>query len=448
MQSKLQLNDLHVELIQEIFLFVISHPQNDLTPRSPSILALPAPYTSNYRSPASPFAISHVCKYWRNIALRFPNLWTHLCVLSPKTSKVVQFVKEWINRAGYLPLYLSFHETTGASLSATKLIIHLFLDNVHRCIHFEMGVQTDLLKLIDSKKLHLQIPCRLEYLSIRTHDPLQRFKTITLLNYFLTSPGLQSVVLSCPVNLRNLPDIAKRWVNLRELSLLMPLSFDQISFALSLCENLDRLVINRPPMRYLAAQEGIILPRLTKLSATLGPRDSLSCFIVPSLTECEVVTVGGLCWNTIGCLFEKSAARPKVLRFLKSRLPEDVHVSKAEERMLLHILRNPFLQDLRNLEVEQYVGLDTLNFLQLPRSHDENPHNGQISQSEGYLCNLEKCSLVLLPTTRILDVWHALDTLCGSRLGADRNKVRNEYLQFSEDTLQLSLSITQPIRHI
>jgi len=50
-------------------------------------LRIPAPYSPNYRSVASPYSISHVSRRWRDIALTTAALWSRLCVVSSVFSR-------------------------------------------------------------------------------------------------------------------------------------------------------------------------------------------------------------------------------------------------------------------------------------------------------------------------------------------------------------------------
>jgi hypothetical protein len=188
------------------------------------------------------------------------------------------------------------------------------------------------------------------------------------------------------------------WVNLRELALLMPLYPEDLPTVLSACQALERLVITRPRR----SNRCITLPRLSYLTVTTGSSDSLNWLTVPSLTDLEIVLVRRVRLGTIAAMTDRSDARLRTLRVKKTKA-KDMRFTKAEERMFLQMLRGDCFAELRELEIEQYVGVETLEFLTLPPITQER-------EGRSNLPCLKKIRLTLFPNSRLLDIRHSLDT--------------------------------------
>ena len=100
---------LPVELLVEIFLYVVAAPPSaEGDAGEPTTLS--APHTPSYRSCASPFSTSHVCRSWRAISLALPRLWSSLRVVCPRTPRVVPLLSLWVHRARSCPLDLSLSQ--------------------------------------------------------------------------------------------------------------------------------------------------------------------------------------------------------------------------------------------------------------------------------------------------------------------------------------------------
>ncbi|KAL1940245.1 hypothetical protein VTO73DRAFT_9197 [Trametes versicolor] len=81
--------------------------------------------------------ITHVCRYWRDVALHTPTLWTHIAVSN------LDAVKTFLKRSQDLPLY-SFIHTTPEALANPKHVFNqvfqAYLTQYGRTYHFKASV--------------------------------------------------------------------------------------------------------------------------------------------------------------------------------------------------------------------------------------------------------------------------------------------------------------------
>jgi hypothetical protein len=422
MSPRIRINDLSRDIIEEIFDLVVLHAQS--TPfnnRTTPPIPIPALHSPRYHSPASPYAISHVCRQWRYIALGYNRLWARLCVVKPRTTGLRYLLQEWMNRAKPFPLHLSLHEIDLLTPFATKAILTLFLNAVHECKSFELNIRSNTLKIFDMNNLRIQKPLHLDHVGIWTNDLSERPKTRSVLEPLFGAPSIRSVIWSNPGPMR-FKKCSKSWVNLRELALLTPLYPEDLPTILGTCQALERLVINRPR----ASCQHITLPELRYLAVTIGSTDSLNWLTAPSLTDLELLLIRRVRLDTIAAMTERSDARLRTLR-VKKKTADDMRYTKTEERSFLKMLGGDCFAELRELEVEQYVGVETIKFLTFPPSTQERRSN---------LPYLQSVQLTFFPNSRLLDIQHNLDALIASRNSACRDYV----YQFSDETLDFSLS--------
>ena len=422
MSSRTYINDLSLDLLQEIFELVVLH--GDQT--APTI----APHSPRYHSPASPYAISHVCQQWRYIALGYSRLWSHLSVVKPRTTALRHLLREWMNRAKQFSLHLSLHEIDTLTPFATRAILSLFLNAAHKCKSFKLHIHSDSLKIFDMNNLRIQQPLlHLEHLTIRTNDHSERPKAKSVLEILFSAPSLRSMTWSNPGPIR-FKKSSKSWTNLCQLSFLTPLYPEDLPTVLSTCQSLEKLVLHRPK----ASCRHITLPRLVFLAVTIASSDSLNWLTAPSLTVLEIVLVRRVRLHIITTMTHRSGAKLRTLR-VKKHMKENTHLTKTEERLFLTMLESDSFTELRELEVEQYVGLRTLKFLTLPP-----PPTTQERRSVN-LPFLNTVRLIFFPKSRILDVRHNLDALLASRISAYQNCIvhdsDNQF--FSNETLQFVL---------
>lgn len=68
---------------------------------------------------AAPLNISHVCRYWRSIALGLPELWT-TAAPSYRRSHIVDALNLWLDRAGTRPMEISFTQVLAMDLACAS----------------------------------------------------------------------------------------------------------------------------------------------------------------------------------------------------------------------------------------------------------------------------------------------------------------------------------------
>ncbi|KAK7048937.1 hypothetical protein R3P38DRAFT_2467342, partial [Favolaschia claudopus] len=58
----------------------------------------------------APMLLAQICRFWRNIALATPALWTAICINSvPRREGFIELCKTWFMSAHSLPLSLTLH---------------------------------------------------------------------------------------------------------------------------------------------------------------------------------------------------------------------------------------------------------------------------------------------------------------------------------------------------
>jgi len=353
------INDLPPEILGEIFVQVTTVDGKDIYFPSKINFALPAPYSPHYRSVASPYSISHVSRRWRDIALDTAALWSRLCVVQPQTKGIVRLLEEWVTRAGSLPLRLSLYEHSYHQPSATVAVLVFFLNAIHRCTSFEMDVKTLAGRHPDYSRIGTREPTvLLQSVSVRIDDtpgstPIYRPFIVTRL---LSSPNLRFVQWHHN-QLLPLPVASHFWSELRELRLETEVNLVDLIYALSYCQNLERLAVFRVDKLQRRCPL-VTLQRLTHLSASSQAIVLFNCLIVSSLTDLEIF-VGGEWWSAVLGMLCKSKVMPRVL---KLRGVDCTHWPEKEEEVLLALAMRRFAA-LQVLEVEHLVGPRTIEFL-------------------------------------------------------------------------------------
>ena len=237
------INDLPPEILGEVFAQVTIPEGQDISFPSKINFASPAPYSPHYRSVASPYSISHVSRRWRYMALNTAALWSRLCVVQPQSEPIVHLLKEWMTRAGCVPMRLSLLEHSYKSSSATVAVLVLFLNSIHRCREFEMEVKTlegrhpDYSRIVIRKRTVL-----LQSVSVQideTPDSTATFRPF-LVTRLLSSPNLRFVQWDHH-QLLPLAVFAHFWSELRELRFGTEVNLVDLGYALSYCQRLERL---------------------------------------------------------------------------------------------------------------------------------------------------------------------------------------------------------------
>ncbi len=90
----------------------------------PGKIAQEGPNTLNYRSSASPFALSHVCSQWRDTVLSMPDMWSNFSITKPGP-QLVNLVLCWLLRSGDKPLSFGLYQ--GSDNDSYTETISIFL---------------------------------------------------------------------------------------------------------------------------------------------------------------------------------------------------------------------------------------------------------------------------------------------------------------------------------
>lgn len=88
----------------------------------------PEPITSFLlsRSPDStPLELAAVCRTWRATALKSHRLWTSISLFNPLGMHLHDMAREWLGRAGSLPLCIQFYSAWQSASSDLELLHHL-----------------------------------------------------------------------------------------------------------------------------------------------------------------------------------------------------------------------------------------------------------------------------------------------------------------------------------
>lgn len=349
MHQFLDISNLPPELLQEIFSYTVSH-SGQVTITSLS-----------YRSPASPFSISHVCTRWRRIALDLPHLWSHLLVMESANDSVANLVEKWIRRAGFHPLHLSL---VGYG-SAIFAVLYVYLASITRCRSFEVQCSIPgsyLSFLLPTTLSQRQNLVHLENLSVTWNywdaDPSTFF-----LSPLFGAPNLRSATW-IGLDYQLLDPICRNWVNLRELTLGSIQPLEPLLSAISYCQVLERLTIYR---RIVCPQYNIptlTLPHLTYLQAPFEPlvRPIFDFLITPSLKELQVLAANCPQWIRIATFLERSAATLEVFKVHELERQLD----NFNEQRFMDALQTPCFHNLKELEINFPITLYTIFFLTLP----------------------------------------------------------------------------------
>ena len=423
----MQLNDLPVDLLEEIFLHFVSRSQDH--PSSP-------PSKSNFRSPESPLFLSKICKQWREISLRFGRLWTHLHVVNPKEVTIVEHLEEWMNRTGSIPLCLSLREGTAQYNHApSAAVLWLFLNSLHRCRAFEMDVKTGL-EYFGLERLEQASFTSLETVRVKCNDYRGNNSAI-LANLLLNTSSLRTIKWSGPM--RPLDAVSPSWGNLRQLEIENLTLHDGIFDAFSHCQNLEYLKI-QVSFSNNDDSKSVILPRLTQLSILLNSPHAatINQLFLPLLEELELVlTHVPLVWDPVLGLIRRSGMTLRKFVILTALHTNFLRMNHVE---FVDILKMSEFQELRVLRVERpIVGDHIVTFLTLPSRGD--PGVGDGNEARGYLIHLERIYMVFGDTPR-KQISQSLRKLIDSRVGiSHKPKPLKEYIQMhTNDRFSLSIS--------
>lgn len=274
---------------------------------------LPASITNNPRT--APLILSHICSFWRKVAIGIPQLWTalQLSINYHATSSVNQrrlhtrHIKQWFNYAARLPLTYSFRvngnigKKDWETLFETALIP--FLGRV-KTLELTCGSMAQLMPVLEaaaspddfSKLRSLSLLDTQN--SVEVWDENAPSWAFTLLKH---APRLKEVTLDMPSFHRTRPIFGLPWGQLTNLDIkhcIIPAWWQSI---LLCCTNLESCSFNISTSTYsnndkqkIIVRRSTDFSRLKKMSLKLGHSDaiiSLSPFRFPALTS---FVLGGL----------------------------------------------------------------------------------------------------------------------------------------------------------
>ncbi|RDB17217.1 hypothetical protein Hypma_001860 [Hypsizygus marmoreus] len=311
-----------------------------------------------------PLLLSHVCGYWRHLALSMSTLWTSFCP-EPRNrvrGSYINLVEQWLERSQPLPVSFSL----SVASSETR---ELLLANAHRWYNIELTPDDDLIS---------------DFLAAAPSAPLTEAVTIYAVSGELTKHDGTPVILRSFPHLRRLTYWTGRespqdllanvpWAGLTHITLYCQMPMDVWLAGLKQCREaryIDiRMVQPSPPLR-----SGLVtLPKLEYLEVGVRDGDSfLDQLVLPSLHTFK---------------FDFSRIPSRAFRDLVTRSDctlETLCISdqRLSESELIGFITHPGLRGLRELDVNGVRILDeTIKLLTYP------------SDTEGILPHLERLYL-------------------------------------------------------
>ena len=421
-----QIHNLPLEILEQVFSHVTTHSRSRHLCSSLTRSEIPVAHTPNYLSPASPYSISHVCRWWRKLALDRSSLWTDLCIVEPRNEGVVYLLNEWVKRARDHPLHLSLYSKNSAPSSVTTTVLKSFLDVVHQCISFEMEIETPSIYWDRFLQYTQQPTDLLQSVNVQINKASTATAAIVLSERLLVNSHNLRYLYWTDAGMGFSLSNRQSWIHLQELNITTVINsnFD-LTNALSMCQSLERLTIRdtRISSRNLLP---ITLPRLVYLSVSSdrGHHKLINSLTVPSIAELEISgDKDHVLWASITGMLERSRVLLRVLSLRDENNPWALW--SPDEGLVLEQLSMSCFAALKVLEVEYHSGERTIEFLTL-------------RPNAGHLPHLQRLVLVF-KKSEFQENLFLLSALVNSRLGA--KDVLN-YLKFSIKTVKLSLDIS------
>lgn len=169
--------------------FVLTIP-NEITCR---IFDFASFTSSDFFRNTMPLAVSHVCRSWRNIAINYPPLWTHI-ILEDKP-KTILFATLCANRAGpHAALFITVRcrgNTLDQTIVGTWLGTRSLSIKAMRVVHFARSQFNHLLTIMPSLSL-----TRLETFELLGLEEVNIPSLETVASILATTPSLQTLALS------------------------------------------------------------------------------------------------------------------------------------------------------------------------------------------------------------------------------------------------------------
>lgn len=122
------INRMPVEVLGEIFI----HCLTAITPLQLRMLRL---NTLSPSSQADPQTLGEVCRFWRDVTLLTPSLWSRFSIYQPRCTQISK-VALWLNRSRRYPLDITIDKYKGSvtpdDRAAIDEILSLLISQVHR----------------------------------------------------------------------------------------------------------------------------------------------------------------------------------------------------------------------------------------------------------------------------------------------------------------------------
>lgn len=368
---------LPIEILQEVFFRCLPEgPNNGDYP----IFWRKATLT---HSKNAPLLLCSVCRWWRDVALSSPDLWTTMSVVVRLNVAVPSpnLVSVWLSRSGTLPLNLALHqqnESPGNCIAAGRILdiferytsqwsdvrFELFGARYNRSL-VENGRASPLLR-----RFQLDIP----------HETSGE-EEVDLFRIFEDVPRLQILHLSRipDLNLFGYSSIPVPWEQLVHLTLEYVPAVGTALHILKMCSQLEGCRMKIDTVRGSLLHLPLHLPRLNKFSINLGV-EMFPCFldqlVLPNLIDLAIHVRGPL--ERYGWAQE---------RFNEFLIRSNCHVRRLEIRdtgmsnlEFTASIQHPNLQALTDLVIDDtrdwtwdpFVTSAALNLLTTPKFRNRN----------------------------------------------------------------------------
>ncbi|KAJ7726511.1 hypothetical protein B0H16DRAFT_1894746 [Mycena metata] len=196
-------------------------------------------------------ALSHVCVYWRRVAITTPQLWTnvpYIDLAKTPTDPYVAGLKEWVDRSAPLPIHVHLRCRPGADATA---VVGILLTAVHRW----NGANFILPSLSVLSRVPPEALKCLQKLNLHSRDT-----THATLATFSLAHNLHTLSLDA----RRTARLRLPWSNLEELDMTADTPQECLDSLLQ-CTNIVSAQFRMPPWADLPDLSGIKLTTLERL---------------------------------------------------------------------------------------------------------------------------------------------------------------------------------------
>lgn len=326
---------------------------------------------SSRKTFATPVPLTHVCRYWREVACSYPNLWSTIFVLGP-SRHAFPLIKLWLKRAGNSSLYLQFYEKLFESsveeiTSATQeLISKIFWEKWSFWAHINFTFAD----IPDANPRRMQeiwsMPPpegQLEVYTARLVDGRKGERDLTIPLWFR---------IACSSHLRRL-EVGPLCIdsppeNLRELICHEPLTRLRILQLIKLCPRLEKLVVT---IREVPGEgNALYLPDGHFIRKELRHLCINDTGRISALPIYNTLTCPRLEFLAAGCNSGESGANEGIYNLIRRSgcsldTLRGVHVQSMTKEFMVRFFSLPGLQKLASLRINSVNG-PFLELLTLP----------------------------------------------------------------------------------